>query len=111
MRSAMHAASQLPGRGHTRAVIVIDDIDVPIKKSIDTQIDTEIWISILIDIKSSKNCSFYAPVEHYPYHGAATQLTCNGILTGTIGLYQYSGTISKMHKCIITSNPKEPINE
>ena len=51
----------------------------------------------------------YAPVEHYPYHRAASQPTCNcnHILIGTIGLYQYSGTIPKMHKC----TPKEPINE
>ena len=37
---------------------------------------------------------FNAPVVHYPYHRAATQLTCNHIFTGTIGLYQYSGNIS-----------------
>ena len=28
------------------------------------------------------------------------------ILTGTIGLYQYTGTIFKMHKCMITSDPQ-----
>ena len=33
-----------------RAVIVIDDIDVSMKKSCDIHINTEIWISILIDI-------------------------------------------------------------
>ena len=37
------------------------------------------------------------------------------ILTGIIGLYQYSETIPKMHKCMITSNPqrtnKWPIND
>ena len=44
----------------SRAVIVIDDIDVSIKKkSSDIHIDTEIWISILIDIGSSKNCYFF----------------------------------------------------
>ena len=103
-----------------RAVMVINDIDVSIKKSCDIHIDTEIWISILINIGSSKNCcfllgglhhgglkssfhtpglyapdilscfsdsyikvlpnrslkqKFHAPVEHYPYHRATTQLT------------------------------------
>ena len=127
-----------------RAVMVIGDIDVSIKESCDIHIDTEIWISILIQellfstwrhiyhggskqsfhtprlyAQDSLSCfsdsyikvlpnrnlkqKFHAPVEHYPYHRAATQLTCNHILTGTIGLYQYSGTIPKMHKCMITS--------
>ena len=35
---------------------MIDDIDVSIKKSCDIHIDTEIWISILMDIGSSENC-------------------------------------------------------
>ena len=50
---------------------------------------------------------FYAPVKkNYNYHRAATKLTCNHILTCSIGLYQYSGTIPKMHKCMITSDPQ-----
>ena len=44
----------LTNSADTRAVIVIDDIDVSIKKSCDVHIDTEMWISILIDIGSSK---------------------------------------------------------
>ena len=50
---------------------------------------------------------FHAPVKHYLYHRAATQPTCIHILTGIIGLYQYSGTIPKMHKCMITSNSQK----
>ena len=41
---------RVPKGIYTRAVIVIDDIDVSIKKSSNIHIDTEIWISILIDI-------------------------------------------------------------
>ena len=48
-----------------RAVIVINDIDVSIKKSSDIHIDTEIWISILIDIGSSKNCYFIPGGLHH----------------------------------------------
>ena len=141
---------------YARAVSIIDNIDVSIKKSCNIHIDTEIWISILIDIESSKSCcflcgglhhggskpsfhtpglyaldilsffsdsyikvlpnrnlkqTFHAPVEHYPYHRAATQLTCNHNLTGTIGLYQYLGTIAKMHKCMKTYNPQSSANQ
>ena len=53
-----------------RAVIVIDDIDVSLKKSCDIHIDTEIWISILIDIGSSKNCCFLPGGLH---HGGLNQ--------------------------------------
>ena len=45
-------------------------------------------------------------MQHYPYHRAATQLTCKHSLTGTIGWYQYSGTIPKMHKCMLILDPK-----
>ena len=52
---------------NSRAVIVINvsikkrcdiHIDVSIKKSCDIHIDTEIWILILINIESRKNCCF-----------------------------------------------------
>ena len=53
-----------------RAVIIIDDIDVSIKKSYDIHIDTGIWISILIDIGSSKICYFLPGSLH---HGGLNQ--------------------------------------
>ena len=53
-----------------RAVIVIKDIDVSIKNSCDILIDIEIWISILIDIGSSKNCCFLPGGLH---HGGLNQ--------------------------------------
>ena len=56
---------QVPMFVSVRAVIVIDNIDVSIKKSCDFHIDTEIWISILIDIGSSKNfCSLPGGLHH-----------------------------------------------
>ena len=54
----------------TRAVIVIGDIDVSIKKSCDIHIDTKNWISILIDIGSCKNCCFLPGGLH---HGGLNQ--------------------------------------
>ena len=42
----------------SRAVIVIDNINVSIKKSCNIHIDTEMWISIFIDIGSKKKCCF-----------------------------------------------------
>ena len=63
---------------HNRAVIVIDNIDVSIKKSCDIHIDTEIWISLLIDIGSSKNCCFLPGGLH---HGGLNQAS---ILNGSM---------------------------
>ena len=55
---------------YIRAVMANDDIDVSIKKSSDIHNDTEIWISILIDIGSSKNCYFLPGGLH---HGGLNQ--------------------------------------
>ena len=53
-----------------RAVIVIDNIDVSIKKSCDIHIDTENWISILIDNWVKQNRCFLPGCLH---HGGLNQ--------------------------------------